>query len=190
MSPIIEQKNKVNLAGFNNSWYHPGAGAARRALWYFINIFFFLNPLNPFSAFKVWLLKLFGAKVGVGVIIKPSVSIKYPWLLRLGSHCWIGENVWIDNLVMVSIADQVVLSQGAMLLTGSHDYKKTNFDLIVGEIIIEEGAWIGAKAIVCPGVSCGTHSVLAAGSVATNNLAPYTIYQGNPAIAKRKRVMN
>jgi len=190
MPPIPEEQKKVNLASYNNDWYYPGAGAVRRTLWYFINILFFLNPLNPFSAFKVWLLKLFGAQVGAGVIIKPSVNIKHPWLLQLGSHCWIGENVWIDNLAKVSIADHVTLSQGAMLLTGSHDYKQISFDLVVKEIRIESGAWIGAKAIVCPGVSCGTHSVLAAGSVATGNLEPYTIYQGNPAEAKRKRVMS
>ncbi|MBF9253829.1 colanic acid biosynthesis acetyltransferase WcaF [Pontibacter sp. 172403-2] len=190
MSLNSEDQNKVNLNSYNNSWYQPGGSAIRRMLWYFINVLFFLNPLNPFSTFKVWLLKLFGAQVGAGVIVKPGVNIKYPWLLQLGSHCWIGENVWIDNLVLVSIGAHVTLSQGAMLLTGSHDYKKTSFDLVVGEIRIAEGAWIGAKAIVCPGVSCGTHSVLAAGSVATSDLAPYTVYQGNPATAKRKRVIS
>lgn len=159
----------------------------KRTLWYFVNVLFFINPLNPVSTVKVQLLRLFGAKIGAGVIIKPAVNIKYPWLLEIGSHVWIGEEVWIDNLAKVRIADNVTLSQGAMLLTGSHDYKKSTFDLVVGEIHLEEGAWVGAKTIVCPSVTCGTHSVLAAGSVATSDLAPYTIYQGNPALPKRKR---
>ncbi|QCR22158.1 WcaF family extracellular polysaccharide biosynthesis acetyltransferase [Pontibacter sp. SGAir0037] len=182
-------QNKVSLRSYNNSWYKPGGNALKRTCWYFVNIFFFLNPLNPFSKLKVWLLRLFGASVGQEVVLKPGIRIKYPWLLEIGSYVWIGENVWIDNLVQVRIADNVVLSQGAMLLTGSHDYKKKGFDLLVGAIDIQEGVWIGAKALVCPGVSCGSHSVLAAGSVATTAMEPYTVYQGNPATAKRTRTI-
>jgi putative colanic acid biosynthesis acetyltransferase WcaF len=159
----------------------------KRTLWYFINVIFFISPLNPVSSLKVWLLRLFGAKVGKGVVIKPSVNIKYPWFLEVGDYVWIGEEVWIDNLTMVRLGSHVSLSQGAMLLTGSHDYKKTTFDLVVGEILIQEGAWIGAKAIVCPGITCGAHSVLAVGSVATQALEAYTINQGNPAVPKRAR---
>lgn len=184
---IAEEQRKVNLASYNNDWYNPGAGMIKRTLWYFVNALFFINPLNPFRQLKIILLRWFGAKVGVGVDIKPGVNIKYPWLLSIGNHAWIGEKVWIDNLVNVKIGDNVILSQGAMLLTGSHDYKVTTFDLMVGKITLEEGSWIGAKAVVCPNVRVGSHSVLAAGSVATANLAPYTIYQGNPALPKRKR---
>ncbi len=133
------------------------------------------------------LLRLFGAVIGKGVVIKPSVNVKYPWLLEIGDDAWIGEQVWIDNLVKTVIGSDCCLSQGAMLLTGSHNYKNPAFDLIAEPITLENGAWIGAKAIVCPGVTCGSHSVLAAGSVATGNLKPYTIYQGNPATEKRVR---
>ncbi|WP_439883007.1 WcaF family extracellular polysaccharide biosynthesis acetyltransferase [Pontibacter sp. MBLB2868] len=186
---IAEQQttHKVNLANYNNSWYNTGAGPFKRLAWYFVNVFFFQNPLNPSSALKVLLLRLFGAKVGKGVVVKPAVNIKYPWLLRVGDFVWIGEKVWIDSLVAVTIENNVTVSQGAMLLTGSHDYTSTSFELVVKEIILEQGAWVGAKAIVCPGVVCGSHSVLAAGSVATKSLQPYTIYQGNPAIPKRHR---
>ncbi|WP_394341172.1 WcaF family extracellular polysaccharide biosynthesis acetyltransferase [Pontibacter arcticus] len=185
IDPIL----KVKLSSFNNSWYNPGAGVLKRTIWYFVNILFFLNPLNPVSSIKVVLLRLFGAKVGAGVVIKPSVNIKYPWLLEVGDHVWIGEYVWIDNLVKVKLESNTTVSQGAMLLTGSHDYKRSTFDLLTGEITVAEGAWVGAKAVVCPGVVCGTHSVLAAGSVATKDLEPYTIYQGNPAEPKRERKM-
>lgn len=181
--------NRVDLNTYDNSWYNPGAGVVKRTLWFVVNALFFINPLNPSSALKVYLLRLFGATLGSDVVIKPAVNIKYPWCLRVGNNVWIGEKVWIDNLTLVSLADNTVLSQGAMLLTGSHDYKKTGFDLLVKEVHLEEGVWIGAKALVCSGVTCASHSVLAAGSVAVSNLEPYTIYQGNPAIVKRKRVM-
>jgi putative colanic acid biosynthesis acetyltransferase WcaF len=181
--------NRVQLDSYNNSWYNPGAGFFKRILWYVVNALFFINPLNPSSTIKIFLLRLFGAKLGKCVVLKPAVNIKYPWLLRIGNFVWIGENVWIDNLALVTIGDHSTISQGAMLLTGSHNYKKTTFDLIIGEIILEEGVWIGARAVVCPSVTCEFHSVLAAGSVAISNLEPYTIYQGNPAVAKRTRLM-
>lgn len=180
----------VNLSRFNNNWYSPKASKIKQILWYFCNILFFINPLNPVSKIKVILLRMFGAKVGIGVVIKPAINIKYPWLLSIGNHVWIGENVWIDNLTDVEIQDNSCISQGALLLCGSHDYKKETFDLIVGRITLEKGAWVGAKSIVCQGVICKTHSVLAAGSVATQSLEANTIYQGNPAVAKRKREIN
>ncbi len=159
----------------------------KRTLWFVVNALFFINPLNPSSAVKVFLLRLFGATIGKGVVIKPAVNIKYPWYLKLGDHVWVGEQVWIDNLTLVSIGEHATLSQGAVFLTGSHNYKKSTFDLMIGKIIVQDGVWIGAKGLVCPGVTCGSHSVLAAGSVAVSDLEPYTIYQGNPAVAKRKR---
>jgi len=130
---------------------------------------------------KVRLLRIFGAKVGKGVIIKPNVNIKYPWNLVMGSYIWVGEDVWIDNLAGVHISDNVCLSQGAYLLTGNHDFTAIRFDLIVKPIYLEKGVWIGAKSVVCPGVHCQSHAVLAVGSIATKNLDAFSIYQGNPA---------
>jgi putative colanic acid biosynthesis acetyltransferase WcaF len=184
-----QSTNKVRLDTYNNSWYNPGAGTVKRALWFLVNVLFFINPLNPSSKLKVFLLRLFGARIGISVVIKPSVNIKYPWYLKIGDHAWIGEKVWIDNLVQVSIGSHTTLSQGAMLLTGNHNFKSIHFDLRVGKIILEDGVWIGAKAVVCPGVICASHSVLTVGSVAVSNLEPYIIFQGNPAVAKSERVM-
>ncbi|WP_242919030.1 WcaF family extracellular polysaccharide biosynthesis acetyltransferase [Pontibacter liquoris] len=184
---LTDEQLKVNKACYNNAWYDTGAGPLKRSLWFVVNALFFINPLNPFRKLKVFLLRAFGAEVGMGVDIKPGVNIKYPWLLTVGDHVWIGEKVWIDNLTHVVLHANVTLSQGAMLLTGSHDYRKPAFDLLVAGITLEEGVWIGAKAMVCPGVTCGSHSVLASGSVATTALQPFGIYQGNPATEKRKR---
>lgn len=136
---------------------------------------------------KAAILKLFGASLGKGIIIKPRVNIKYPWLLSIGDYSWIGENVWIDNLVPVIIGPNCCISQGAMLLTGNHDYKKSSFDLITGGIHLEEGVWVGAQATVCPGVTMKSHSILSVGSVLTKDSDDYTIYQGNPAKPVRKR---
>jgi putative colanic acid biosynthesis acetyltransferase WcaF len=177
---------KTDLGSYNNSWYKPG-NPVKRAFWYFFNILFLMNPWNPFNGSKKFVLRLFGAKIGKGVVIKPSVNIKYPWKLEVGDYVWIGEHVWIDNLAKVTIGSNACISQGALLLCGNHNYKKSTFDLIVGEIKLEEGVWIGAKAIVTPRVACYSHAILTAGSVATSNLEAYGIYQGNPATFVRKR---
>jgi len=179
--------NQTNLSQYDNAWYQPGGTASKRLLWYFLNLLFFKNRWNPLSGLKISLLRLFGAKVGAGVMIKPDVNIKYPWLLEIGDHCWIGEGVWIDNLVPVRLGNHVCLSQGAMLLTGNHDYRKSTFDLIVKSILLEDGVWIGAKATVCPGVVGQTHAILTAGSVANKEMEAYQIYQGNPAVSIRHR---
>ena len=181
---------QTNLAIYNNHPYHPGGNALKRLLWYYVNALFFTNHLFPLSRFKVLLLTLFGARIGKGVVIKPAVNIKYPWLLTIADHTWIGEGVWIDNLVMVTIGSHVCISQGAMLQTGSHNYKNITFDLITGSIVLEDGVWIGCAAIINQGITVGSHAVLTTGSVATGNLEPYFIYQGNPAVKVRAREIN
>jgi putative colanic acid biosynthesis acetyltransferase WcaF len=160
------------------------------ALWFVFNSFFLKNKYNPFSRLKVMVLRLFGAKIGKGVVIKQSISVKYPWKLSVGDYVWIGENVWIDNLDQVTIGDHVCISQGALLLCGNHDYKKSSFDLIVKPIELKKGVWIGAQSTVVQGVICYEHSVLGVQSVATNNLSAFTIYQGNPACEIRKRTID
>ena len=183
---LTQIKSAIQLNEYDNSWYRP-AGKIKIYLWLIINALFFNHNLAVFNGFKCFLLKLFGAKIGKGVLIKPSVNIKYPWFLTIGDHCWIGENVWIDNLAQVVIGNNVCISQGAMLLTGNHDFTKSTFDLMVKAIVIEDGVWIGAKSVVCPGVYCESHSVLAVQSVATKRLSTYVIYQGNPAQTVKPR---
>jgi len=178
---------QTDLSSYKNDWYKPGS-KLKLLLWYFTNVLFFQNSLNPSSGLKVVLLKLFGAGIGEGVVIKPGVNIKYPWKLTIGDHCWIGEKVWIDNLGKVKIGNNVCISQGAMLLCGNHNYKKACFDLIVKDISLEEGVWIGAQSVVCPGVVCKNHSILAVSSVANKDLEPYKVYQGNPADVVRDRI--
>ena len=187
--PKINSMQKTDLKTYNNSPYHPGGSVVKRILWHYINGFVFKTSLFPVYGIKTALLRLFGAKIGKQVEIKPNVNIKYPWNLTVADEVWIGENVWIDNLVMVTIGANVCLSQGAMILTGSHNYKKTSFNLITGEVVLEDGVWIGAKAVINQGITVASHAVLTTGSIATKNLEPYSIYQGNPAIKIRDRVI-
>lgn len=178
--------SKRDLSKYDHSIYQPGRNGLVRGLWYITNAMFFKSSCFPFYGLKRTLLRWFGGKIGKAVVIKPCVNIKYPWHLTIGDHSWIGENVWIDNLADVTIGKNCCISQGAMLLCGNHDYTKESFDLKIDQIVLKDGAWVGAKSIVCPGVTMGQESVLTAGSVATKNLIENTIYQGNPAVEKKK----
>lgn len=180
--------SKTDLSQYNNNWYKTGASIFKRTAWLIVQSIFFAHSLAVISSIKVFILRMFGAKMGKGIVIKPNVSIKYPWKLSVGDFTWIGEGVWIDNLAEVTIGKNVCISQRAYLLTGNHNFKKSTFDLMVKPIILEDGVWIGAKAIVCPGIVCYSHSILTVASVATVNLEPYYIYQGNPAQKIKERV--
>ncbi len=179
---------KTDLSKYNNSWYIPG-NALKRALWYIINVLFFINPLNPLSKLKIIWLRLFGAQIGKGVVIKPGVNIKYPWKLAIGDYSWIGEKVWIDNLDQVTIGAHCCLSQGAMLLCGNHNYSLPTFDLMTGPITLEDGVWIGAQSMVTPHTICKSHAVLSVQSVASKVLESYGIYKGNPAKKIKDRLI-
>jgi putative colanic acid biosynthesis acetyltransferase WcaF len=156
-------------------------------LWYYTNIILFNSYWFPVISVKRSILRLYGAKVGMGVVIKPGVNIKYPWKLEVGDHAWIGEEVWIDNLSSVHLGSSVTLSQGALLLTGSHDHSRSTFDFMSRPIIVEDGAWVAARSTVLGGVRVGTHAVLSVNSVANKDLEAYKIYKGNPCQVVRER---
>jgi putative colanic acid biosynthesis acetyltransferase WcaF len=158
--------------------------------WYFLSLILFENGFFPISGIKLFILKLYGAKIGFNCVLKPFIKIKYPWKLELGNNVWLGEHVWIDNLDFVLIGSNVCISQGSYLLTGSHAMNTITFDLITKPISIDDGVWICAKSIVLPGIHCKSHSVLSAGSVAKCDLDLNGIYSGNPAILIKKRKIN
>jgi putative colanic acid biosynthesis acetyltransferase WcaF len=181
--------NKVDLSKFDNTpFFTTGASFLKRACWHLCNGLFFKTAFH-FYGFKVSLLRMFGATIGKNVVIKPHVNIKFPWRLEIGDNVWIGEQVWIDNLDIVTIGSNVCISQGAFLLCGNHDYKKTTFDLITKPITLEEGVWVGARSIVCGNVTCRSHSVLMVQSVAVKDLEAYGIYRGNPAEKIKERTI-
>ena len=186
---MTPSRPRADLSRFNNADFPLGAGIMKRTLWYITNALFFINPLFPFRSPKPVLLRLFGAKVGKGVVIHPGVNIKFPWKLSVGDHVWIGQRAWLDNIDMLTVQSNVVISQGAMLILGSHDYKKPDYPTLSGPVVLEEGSWVGAGAMVLGGVTLRSHSLLSAGSVTGTSLKAYTIYRGNPALPVRDRVM-
>lgn len=180
----------VDLGSFSSSDHDFGRGKLVRVIWHFINALFFASALLPSYRLKRSLLRLFGAKIGRNVVIKPGVSVKAPWMLEIGDNTWVGEKAWIDCLGPVKIGANCCISQGAYLCTGSHDYREPTFDLIIRPIVIEDGAWIACRATVTQGVTVGTHAVLAAGSTLSHDAEAWMIYRGTPATPVKRRVMN
>ena len=150
----------MRLDLFKNSKFERGASRLTEAAWIALQAVLFASWL-PGSGWRVRLLRAFGASVGAGVVIKPHVSIKFPWRLEIGDHVWIGERVWIDNLDQVSIGSHSCISQGAYLCTGSHDWTDNGFALITRPINIGQGCWVGAHASIAPGSALEDGCVLA-----------------------------
>lgn len=178
----------MKLNTFSNIGFDRGASRIKEGLWIAVSGVLFATWL-PGTKWRAALLRIFGARIGQGVVIKPGVQVKFPWKLVVGDHCWIGEGVWIDNLGDVTLGDHVCISQGAYLCTGSHDWAKQEFDLIVKQIVIRDHAWVGACSRVGPGVVIEEGAVLGLGSTATHTLNPWSIYLGVPAKLVKKRVM-
>jgi putative colanic acid biosynthesis acetyltransferase WcaF len=179
----------VDLTSYDNSWYSPGRNRFVRALWYFAGAPLLRFPFLPSSSVRRFILRCFGANVGRGVVLKHSIRVKYPWHLSIGDFSWIGEDVWIDNLVDVRIGANVCISQGVYLCTGNHDWSDPAFGLVVRPIELEEDSWAGAHALICPGVTIGACGVAAAGSVVTKSVPAYEIHAGNPARFVNRRFL-
>ena len=152
----MENVFRLNRYTRNSADYSAG----KYILWLFVSALFFVNSFSfivPIKL-KVIILKLFGAKLGMGLVIKPGVKIKYPWKLSIGDSVWLGENVWIENIGNVKIGNNVCLSQGVTLCTGNHNYKSIDFELIEHSMDIGSNVWIGCFNVILPGenVTSGT----------------------------------
>lgn len=174
-------ESKVRLDLFDsNIGLDRGASKLKEILWYFIKIIFFLSAVPYPSKFKVIILRFFGAKIGVGLVLKPRVNIHFPWKLIIGDNVWIGEEAFLLNFEKLTIGNNVCISQRAFLCGGNHDYKVPTMPYRNGTIALEDGSWIGASSFVGPNVKIGINTVVSAGSVVTKSLPVNCIYRGNP----------
>jgi len=171
----------MRLDQFDNSTFQRGASPLREVLWWCVRSLLFAPWFPVPSVLKVVALRLFGASVGTGVVIRSRVNITFPWRLTIGDHVWIGEEVVILSLAPVMIASHVCISQRAFLCTGSHDHSAEGFDLITAPISVGEGVWVAAGAFIGPGVSLEAGSLCAAGAVVMKSTQPGSRVGGNPA---------
>ena len=156
-------------------------------LWQIAKWMFFKTVFPWPSHVKVRLLRLFGAKIGSDVCIKPQVNIHIPWKLEVGDHAWIGEEAFILNFERVSIGAHACISQRAFLCGGNHDFRDSAMSYRNGPITVCDGAWVGAQVFVAPGVTIGTDAVATAASVVLRDLPPGMVCSGNPCVPIKPR---
>ena len=171
----------MDLSRYDNSDFSRGVPSWKEALWVLARGLFFQTWVPWPSGLRVALLRMFGARVGAGVVVRTNVNISFPWRLRVGDHVWIGEDVGILSLAEVTVESHVCISQRAYLCTGSHQYQREDFKLVTRPITVRAGSWVAAGAFIGPGVEIGPGAVVAAGSVVTKDVPPRTLVRGNPA---------
>lgn len=159
----------------------------RRLLWAFVYYLFFRISPRPFHAWRVFLLKCFGAKIGRGCHIRSSAKVWAPWNLVMKDYSSISDNVKCYSMAEIELGKKVVVSQGAHLCAGTHDYNSTNFQLVVKPIRIKSDSWVCADAFVGPGVVVEEGCVLGARSVTFKSTEAWSVYTGNPALKIRAR---
>jgi putative colanic acid biosynthesis acetyltransferase WcaF len=176
----------MELKGYTVGDFDRGAPRWKEALWMLVKWVFFLNAFPWPSGLRVFLLRAFGAVIGVGVVIRSNVNVSYPWRLKVGDDVWLGEEVSILSLATVTVESSVCISQRAFLCTGSHDFRAPGFDLITKPITVRRGSWVAAQAFIAPGVEIGEGSMVGAGAVVLENVPAKSLMLGNPAQAVKQ----
>jgi len=159
-------------------------------LWWIIQGSLFCWSPQFMYGWRRFLLRIFGAKIGVNVYIRPSAKILYPWHLIIGDWSWIGDDVTLYNMANINIGNNCVISQNSYLCTGSHDHTKSSFDIFAQAIIIEDEVWIASDVFIAPGVTIEYGTVVGIRSLVNNDLPPQMICYGNPAKPIKPRLVN
>jgi putative colanic acid biosynthesis acetyltransferase WcaF len=170
----------MNLQAYDQSGFDRGRPGWVILLWWLVQAIAF--PLTPHfaNALRVCLLRRFGAKIGQGVMIRPTARITYPWKLRIGSYSWIGDDVVLYSLDRIQIGNHCVISQKSYLCTGSHDIQDSAFGLKTAPITIGNGVWIAADCFIAPGVAIGANAVIGARSTVLKDMPNQQVCWGHP----------
>jgi putative colanic acid biosynthesis acetyltransferase WcaF len=158
-------------------------------LWQIVQTTLFAWSPQPLYAWRRFLLRCFGAKIGRDVLIRPTVRITYPWKVQIGDRSWVGDNAELYSLGLVFIGSDAVVSQRSYLCTGSHDFRATDFAIFTKPVIVNDSVWIAADVFVAPGVTIGRGAVIGARSSVFENVPEMVICKGSPARVVGPRTM-
>lgn len=168
------------LKQFNLPKNFRGNSALVVQLWRIVYIIFFRNSPQFMYSWRRFLLRLFGAKIGKKVIIRPSCSITYPWKVEIGDYSWIGDDVVLYSLGEIKIGTNTIISQKSYLCTGSHDFKTIDFKIFAKPIIINNSCWLATDVFIGPGVKIVDEVIIGARSSVYNSISEKGLYMGNP----------
>ena len=163
----------------------PASYRGRSALfvqfWWLIQATLFRQSPQVLYGFRRWLLRCFGAHVGRRALIRPSVTVTYPWKVRIGDYSQIGDHVVIYSFADISIGNSTVVSQNCYLCAGTHDFRSVSFDIKASPIVLEDEVWLAADVFVAPGITIGRGTVVGARSSVFKDLPELMICTGSPA---------
>jgi len=149
-------------------------------LWQTVQQTLFAWSPQPAYGWRRWLLRLFGAEVGRGVLVRPTVRVTYPWKVKLGDHCWIGDNAELYSLGPITIGQHAVVSQRSYVCAATHDYNDISFPLVAKAVVVEREAWVAADCFIAPGITIGAGAIVGARSTVLKDVLPSTIMAGSP----------
>ena len=177
---------EIKLNQYRNR--HGGGSKLRRLVWEVVwAVLFRTTPRWCLNGWRCFLLRVFGAKIGSGVRIQGGAKVWQPWRLKIGDNSWIDGGVSLYSVDDIVIGANAVISDGAFICTATHDISSETFELQTMPVLIGDSAWVCAKATVLPGVKVGEGAIVAAGSVVSKDVEPWTVIGGNPAKFIKKR---
>ncbi len=186
-APILTAKPLVNLQKYDQSWFDRGRPGWVVLLWWLVQAIAFPLTPQPLNNIRRGILRLFGAKVGKGVLVRPTARFTYPWNVEIGDYSWIGDDVVFYSLDLIQIGEHCVISQKTYLCTGSHDLHDPSFGLVTGAIAIGNGAWIATDCFIAPGVQIGANAVVGTRSSVFASLPEQQVCWGTPCRPQYER---
>ncbi len=187
--PSLHDPPWIDLRQYDQSDYDRGRSTVTILLWWFLQALIFPITLHNFHFIRCGLLRLFGAKIGKGVVIRPTARVTYPWKVSIGEYSWIGDDVVLYSLDRIDIGAHCVISQESYLCTGSHDIRDPHFKLKTAPVAIGNGAWVATDCFVAPGVQIGANSVIGARSSVYKNIPSGQVAWGSPCQPRYPRKM-
>ncbi|WP_199246511.1 hormogonium polysaccharide biosynthesis acetyltransferase HpsU [[Phormidium] sp. ETS-05] len=186
--PVLDADPMVDLRQYNQSWFDRGRPGWVILLWWFVQAVTFPLTPQPLHFLRRSILRLFGARLGKGVAIRPTARFTYPWKVTIGDYSWIGDDVVLYSLDRISIGSHCVISQNTYICTGSHDPQDRAFGLVTEAIAIGNGAWIAADCFIGPGVQIGANALIGARSSVFSNMPAATVCWGTPCRPHHPRI--
>jgi putative colanic acid biosynthesis acetyltransferase WcaF len=186
-APELDAAPLMDLRRYDQSWFDRGRPGWFILLWWLIQAIAFPLTLHSLHGPRCWLLRLFGARIGKGVVIRPTARFTYPWKVAIGDYSWIGDDVVFYSLDEIHIGQHCVISQKSYLCTGSHDFQDPTFKLQTAPIAIGNGAWVATDCFIGPGVKIGANAVIGARSSVFHDLPEQQVCWGTPCKPQYQR---
>ncbi|MBW4652409.1 MAG: hormogonium polysaccharide biosynthesis acetyltransferase HpsU [Kaiparowitsia implicata GSE-PSE-MK54-09C] len=187
--PAVDRPALVDLRRYDQSGFDRGRPGWLILLWWLVQAIAFPVTLHSMNGLRCNLLRLFGATIGRGVIIRPTARFTYPWKVTIGDYSWIGDDVVFYSLDTIQVGTHCVVSQKAYLCTGTHDIQDSAFGLVTGAIAIGNGAWLATDCFISPGVYIGSNAVIGARSMVLTDMPEQQVCWGSPCRPRYPRRM-